>query len=93
MIVHYFGNQTRTIHKRWLWSGKRLQNGAFLLYVVAIYMAAVGASCQETGLQKLIYVVETTLRFCYSAMVMETLEIGRVVVDEDTSGRIILRSF
>lgn len=56
-------------------------------------MAAVGASCQETGLQKLIYVVETTLSFCYSAMVMETLEIGRVVVDEDTSGRIILRSF
>lgn len=56
-------------------------------------MAAVGASCQETGLQKLIYVVETTLRFCYSAMVMETLEIGRIGVDESTSGRIILRSF
>lgn len=93
MIVHYFGNQTRTIHKRWLWSENRLQNGAFLLYGVAIYMAAVMASCQETGLQKLIYVVETTFRFCYSAMVMETLEIVRIVVDEDTSGRIILRSF
>lgn len=65
----------------------------FLLYIVAIYVAAVMASCEETGFQRLIYLVETTFKFWYSAMVVETLEIVCIVVDEDTSGRIILRSF
>lgn len=56
-------------------------------------MTAVMASCEGTGFQRLIYLVETTFKFWYGAMVVETLEIVCIVVDEDTSGRIILRSF
>lgn len=82
IIGHCFVNQETTVKpEEWLWLGSRMQNGAFWgLCIIAIYMAAVTASCKETFLSDISSGNNMFFKLWGSAMVVEALEITHVIV-------------